>query len=113
MNASGPERALQLWQILISKADNRQTMTYISLAKMAGYSDARPMMQILGYIMDYCQKEGLPPLTILVVNKATGEPGGGLSTVNQLNQDRENVFNYDWYGVFPPSADEFRDASAK
>ncbi|BAZ87656.1 hypothetical protein [Dolichospermum compactum] len=32
-NPTHPKRALQIWQILISKAANRQTLTYGMLAK--------------------------------------------------------------------------------
>ena len=35
-----PLRALQIWQILISAAHNRQILTYGMLARMLGYEGA-------------------------------------------------------------------------
>jgi hypothetical protein len=112
-NSNNPERAVQIWQILISKAHNRQTITYIDLAKMIGYRDARPIPNMLDLIMRYCEQNELPPLTALVVNKGTGAPGDGLTTVRNLDNDREKVFNCDWYSLVPPSPTEFQQAGQK
>ena len=103
-------RALQIWQILISKATNRQTLTYTELAKtmhLGGPFGPLSLKNYLDPVMSYCQVNNLPPLTIIVVNKATGEPGSGLSGLNNLNKDREAVFNYDWFGIIPPTPTEF------
>jgi alkylated DNA nucleotide flippase Atl1 len=43
-------RALQLWQVLVSMAINRQVTTYEGLAKILGYSGARPVKDVLAYI---------------------------------------------------------------
>lgn len=112
-NSSAPQRALQAWQILISKAANRQTITYIELAKLMGYTDARPMSQILDPIMKYCDQNGLAPLTALVVSKERGAPGDGLTTVKDIDADREKVFGYDWYALVPPTPEEFQAAKQK
>ena len=104
-------RALQIWQILVSKASNRQSMTYGNLSDMVGGSVIPiDMGRHLNPIMRYCQINGLPPLTILVVNQGTGEPGQGLSSINALNMDREKVFNYGWFGIVPPTLEEFERA---
>lgn len=102
-------RALQIWQILISKAHNRQTVTYGILADMLGFKGAGTLAHMLGHIMFYCQENNLPPLTVIVVNQDTGLPGEGLTAV-ELNADRERVFQHNWYGVFPPSPDELSAA---
>jgi hypothetical protein len=107
-SSNNPSRALQVWQILIGKAHNRQTITYIALANMIGYSDARPIPNILDHIMRYCVQNDLPSLTALVVNKGTGAPGDGLTTLKDPDADREEVFNFDWYALIPPTPDEFR-----
>lgn len=109
-DSNRPKRALQIWQILIGKAYSRQTITYIDLANMIGYTDARPVSGILHLIMNYCNQNDLPPLTAIVVNKNTGAPGDGLSTVKNLDSDREDVFNYDWYALVPPTPEEFHQA---
>ena len=103
-------RALQIWQILIGLAHNRQTITYKRLSELLHYGGAGTLAQLLDPIMMYCKKSNLPPLTILVVNEATGMPGEGLSTIQDLNADREKVFRHDWYSIFPPSEQEFREA---
>src|SRR5690349_5032054 len=92
-----PERALQVWQILIAKAHNRQSITFSELAEMLGYKGARVIRPFLGAVMKYCDKNGLPPLTTLVVYKQQGTPGKGLTTIKDLNTDRERVFKYNWY----------------
>ncbi len=106
---SNPMRALQIWQILIGAARNRQILTYGILSDMLGYRGAGVLAQQLGHIMYYCQQNELPPLTILVVNQDTGLPGEGLTGAD-LNADRESVFRYDWYSIIPPTPEELREA---
>ena len=79
------------------------------LAEMLGYRGAGTLSRILGHIMFYCQQNALPPLTVLVVNQDTGLPGEGLTGAD-LNADREAVFNYDWYGLFPPAPEDLSAA---
>jgi hypothetical protein len=107
-------RALQAWQYLIGKAYNRQTIRYGELAKQLGYSDSRPLSSILGHIMFYCQQNELPPLTIIVVSK-DGTPGEGFTDAdpNEFHRRREDVFNYEWYAIAPPSIEQFREAWEK
>lgn len=108
-NPTSATRALQIWQILIAKAHNRQIITYGILADMLGFKGAGVLATPLGHIMYYCQQNELPPLTVLVVNKNTGLPGEGLIGAD-LNADRERVFQYDWFGVYPPTPEELRTA---
>jgi putative restriction endonuclease len=103
-----PKRALQIWQILIGKAYNRQTVTYGQLADMIGYAGAGTLGQNLDYLLCYCQIYQLPPITNLVVNKDTGLPGEGPGFVlAQLHADRERVYQFNWYGLVPPTPEEF------
>jgi len=104
-NPTRPHRALQIWLILIGAAPNRQILTYRILSKILNYKGAGVLAETLGHIMFYCREEGLPPLTVLVVNQETGLPGGGL-TQTDLNADREHVFNFDWYDIVPPTPDQ-------
>lgn len=102
-----PERALQIWQVLISLANNRQTITYEKLSDLIGMGNvAVSLTQPLELLMNYCKGNGLPPLTILVVQKHSGQPGQGLTTIEELNVDREKVFNYEWYKLKPLQLDE-------
>ncbi len=108
-NPTNTTRALQVWQILIAKAHHRQIITYGILAEMLGFKGAGTLASVLGHIMFYCQQHGLPPLTVIVVNQETGLPGEGLVGA-ELNADREKVFQYDWYGLYPPTAEELLEA---
>lgn len=103
-------RAIQIWQILIGLAHNRQTITYKILSELLGYKGAGVFAQLLDPIMSYCKKNQLPPLTILVVNESTGSPGTGLTTIENENADRERVFNYKWYNIYSPSEEDFVEA---
>lgn len=108
-NPSQATRAQQIWLILTCKALNRQTLTYGSLAAMLGFEGAGTLAHLLGHIMHFCSENGLPPLTVLVVNQETGLPGEGLVGAD-LNADRERVFRLNWYSIVPPSPEELAQA---
>ncbi len=105
-----PERATQIWQVLVSAAHFRQVLTYEILADLIAMgpdgTGAGTLAQPLGLIMDYCKAKHLPPLTVLVVNKNTGQPGRGLTTIEELHTDRERVFDYKWLAMKPPQVAE-------
>ena len=84
-------------------------MTYGMLADMLGFKKAGAFSQILDYISVYCKQNELPPLTVLVVTASSGLPGTGLTNVD-LNADREAVFNFDWFGLYPPTVEEFKES---
>jgi len=68
------------------------------------------MGQFLGPIMRLCKANNWPPLTVLVVNQATGLPSEGLITlenVNNVNEVREAVFKFDWFSIDPPQVKDF------
>lgn len=102
------ERAMQVWQILISSANNRQTLTYGQVADYLGFDGAGVLAQILGCIMRYWESKSLPPLTCLVVNQTTGLPGAGLTTVADLPKDRETVYNHKWFAMHPVQINDFK-----
>ena len=96
---------MQIWQILISAAHNRQILTYKIVGKFTGMG-AGTQSQTLDMIMRYCKRNKLPPLTSLVVKKTTGRPGSGLTTVVDLDRDREEVFAYNWFRRLPVTLDD-------
>lgn len=104
-------RALQAWQYLIGKAANRQIVKYEELRILMEYPTSNPLASILGCIMHYCDQKDLPPLTIIVVNRH-GIPGEGFTAENLENyhQRREDVFNYNWFAIVPPSIAELQQA---
>ena len=103
-----PQRAVQAWQILAGAAMNRQTFTYKSLSQlMYGRTAAGVLDEILGHIAFYCNDSGLPPLTAIVVNSETGMPGHGIPAEN-VPSEREEVFNFNWFDVYPPNSEILR-----
>lgn len=105
MNRS--ERAMQVWMILISAAEQRKTLTYGMVANHLGFHGAGVLAKILGRIMRYCEQHELPPLTCIVVSRNTGVPGSGLTTVKSLPEDIERVFRYNWYARYPVQIADF------
>ena len=104
-------RALQAWQYLIGKATNRQIVQYKELRILMDYPTSNPLTPALGCIMFYCEQNNLPPLTLIVVNKF-GIPGEGF-TVEQIedyHQRREDVFNFPWFKLVPPTVAELSAA---
>ncbi len=101
------QRASQIWSLLVCAARERKTYRYGDIADILGFGGAGVMAPILGCIMWYCKDNSLPPLTVLVVNRQTGLPGEGLFTTEEVNSDRESVFNFDWFGVEPPQNSDF------
>ena len=102
-------RGLQIWLILIGKASNRQTLTYGQLSELLGFEGAGTLAGMLGHVVYYCQQNDLPPLTALVVNQNSGRPGEGYPGTDP-DLDREAIFSFDWYGIYPPTVDELSKA---
>lgn len=98
-------RGLQIWQILIAKASNRQTLTYKELAAILGCGAACAVSQFLDPVYYFCCQYQLPPLTTLVVSQSTVIPGDGAIT-SDPSADREKVFGFDWFAIYPPSPKE-------
>ena len=90
---------------------NRQIVRYDELSKLMEYSGNRPLSIILGCIMYFCDQNELPPLTILVVNQ-DGVPGGGftIEILDDCHTRREEIHNYEWYKIVPPTINEFQSA---
>lgn len=102
------QRASQIWSLLICAARERKTYTYEEVAAILDMeSAARVIGHFLDPIMQYCAKNDLPPLTVLVVKKATRRPGSGLSTVDDVDQDRDRVFRHKWFTLVPPQCSDF------
>ena len=47
------------------------------------------MTRFMNPMMRYWQENNLPSLTVLVVNREKGKPGAGLSTLEDIDKDRE------------------------
>jgi len=108
-------RAVQTWQILIGKAMNRQTVTYEGLSElMYGKQAAGVLAGILGHVAFYCIDSQIPPLTALVVGKGPGKPGDRIPVdLSKIDEERERVYQHNWYDIYPPSEEDFAAAYAK
>lgn len=106
------ERAVQAWQILVGAAMKRQTLTYKLLSQFMFQKEAAGVLdKTLGHIAFYCINHSLPPLTSIVVGKNRGTPGGEIPIDEaDYDQERENVYEYDWYDIYPPTAEELLEA---
>ena len=104
-NSTNPTRAQQIWPILIAAAAERRILTYGMVAHLIGYKVSVALGEPLFHIKHWCEVNGLPPLTVIVVNKETGKPGSGISLID-IDIAREEVFNYAWYSLVPPTVNE-------
>lgn len=103
------ERALQVYQVLIAAAHNRQILTYELLGKMIGVP-ARGLGPHLEHILRYCATNNLPPLTVLVVRTGAGQPSSGLPTLEDIDSDRERVFTHKWFAMKPLTVEMLRQS---
>jgi len=94
---------------------NRQTMTYEGLSiLMYGKPAAGVLAQILGHIAFYCEDNHIPPLTTIVVAKGEGKPGERIPVETaRLDEQRENVYEFDWFNLYPPREGAFAEAYSK
>ena len=110
--SSGIIRALQTWPILLARAENRQTMTYEMLSEKFGWEGQSAVRHVLGPIMYWCEMNGLPPLTSIVVNKNDGKPGLGFNTRGKpLSELHADVYKFDWYDLHPPTLKKLEEGA--
>jgi hypothetical protein len=100
------ERAVQIWQVLVSAAFHRQTLTYTLLGERIG-ADSGDLAQPLGMITRYCSMKQLPPLPVLVVRSDAGTPAAELTWTTDVDFAREAVYQLEWFKLRPPSAHDF------
>ena len=112
-NMNTYERAIQIYQILISAAHNRQLLTYDIVGKHIGVP-RQGLAGHLEHILRHCESNKLPPLTSICVSKTSGQPSQGYTdriprTPAQMHQDREEVYAFNWYGQRPVTVDDLRN----
>src|ERR1700733_12747231 len=94
----GPATALRIYLILICCAARGETVTYEDLAQRAHQQDKGLLTPPLDIVAGWCQANGLPPLTLLVVETLTEKPAPGSDAARKgdvvVEQDR--VREYDW-----------------
>ena len=111
-HASHPARAVQAWQILVGHAMRGQTLSYEELSRLMYQKAAAGVLAgILGHVAFYCKGNELPILTAIVVGKYRGTPGEQIPLApDDVDVERQKVFKYDWYNVYPPTEDALRSA---
>ncbi len=96
-------RAFHAWPILTELAARGEggAITYTDLAGELGHGATRRNLGcMLDLIGGYCHRNGLPPLTRLVVSATTGRPSEGYK---KWDRSREGeVYVFDWAGVENP-----------
>lgn len=99
-------RAAAIWDVLISHAANKQTLTYKALSEEVNVHH-RALRHALEVIQEYCQTNKLPHLTALVVNSTTGVPGAGNNLDDsKLEKEYQRIFSFNWTGMLNPFNNE-------
>jgi len=105
------ERAIQIYQVLIAAAHNRQTITYEQLGKtiemphfgLGNHPD---------HLLRYCSQNGLPPITVLVVEKGSGKPSHRMTSSTDIDADREKVFQRKWFSMRPLTVEMLKQSTS-
>ena len=106
------ERAWQAWPLLSFAASHRQLITYEILSQHTSMH-AAGFGPVLEHIQSYCLENDLPPLTAIVVNKATGLPSEGFVAASNLPRAFADVFEHDWAGTGCPTPDQLAEARVR
>ena len=87
----------KMWELLVDLAQRKRVRYYEEAAREL---DIAPINvgRVLEPIQSYCLARQKPPLTILIINKATGLPGGGFIAWDaaRLPEGRKEVYAYPW-----------------
>jgi hypothetical protein len=102
----GPATALRLYLILICCAARGETVTYEDLAQRAHQQDKGLLTPPLDLVAGWCKANGLPALTLLVVETVTGKPAPGVDSKGDVVAEQDRVREFDWFAIFPPSVAE-------
>jgi hypothetical protein len=89
------ERAAPIWSVLAWAAINRQELTYDIVGRLIGVP-RRGLGRLLEPVQSYCLVRQLPPLTLLVVSEVNGQPSPGFTATQQIPEERQRVFGFDW-----------------
>ena len=106
------ERAIQIYQVLIGAAHNRQLLTYDIVGKHIGVP-RQGLANHLVHILRLCEDRGLPALTSICVSEKSGQPSHGFTDLiptspEQLHREREKVYAHEWYRERPVTVEELK-----
>ena len=94
----------KFWHFLVIQAKIEGTTIYEEIA-LCGETTARNATHGLDLIQEHCIDKKLPPLTVLVFNKNTEEPGVGYKPQGTLEEDLKKVYECSWDFPNPFGAD--------
>jgi len=103
------ERASQIWSVLVMAARSRQILTYALVGNAIGILPHH-LGDFLEAIQSLCLVRGLPPMTAIVVQEATGIPGPGFSASTAVPASQMDVFAHPWLESRAPRPEEFEEA---
>jgi hypothetical protein len=91
-------KAEELWPVLVERASGKTTITYAEVRDILGYPTCQPLNHVLWNITWFCEREGYPPLTSIVVSQKTGLPSSGFTDVvgSDVATMQQRVFAHDW-----------------
>ena len=97
------QRACQIWAVLVYAASKSHIITYVELSAATGmphfgFNDE------LGLLQDYCNNQGMPPLTALIVSSRTGEPEAGCDLpLEKWPAALQQIFQHNWTPAEAPT----------
>jgi putative restriction endonuclease len=97
-------RAGVIWPVLVNAAKNKEKPQYLRDIAPLIETSAISVGLALGPIQTYCLENHLPPLTAIVVAKATGLPGDGFIAwdVDDIDSAQQAVFAFNWDAIPNP-----------
>lgn len=114
-------QAQQIWVILTgfvmwhqhAGAAMPPTITYGDLALKMGHDDRRvghTLARQLGIVAQFCVRNDLPALNVIVVNQHTKMPGNDVIVRpgRTVHEEQTEVFGTDWYSLRVPTTGTFR-----
>lgn len=105
------QRSLQFWSVLVHAARTHNVLSYEQVERMTGIPRFG-QTQILANILYYCQQQGLPHLTCIVIEQATGMPASDDFQNLDLSAEIRRIFVYDWLSHGAPKVEDFEAATA-
>jgi hypothetical protein len=108
--SSEPEIALRAYLYLIGAVAFRRSVSYGELAWQIKRGGPNPLAKPLELLTRWCKTNGLPALTSLVVQEATGLPAPGFTAVSrsEIPDEQKRVWDYDWFAILPPTVEELK-----
>lgn len=100
---SGPMgKVVKAYLMLIGAAARRETVLYGTLGNATGVIARSVGKDLLNPVWRFCEMQGHPDLTTIVVRADIGEPAEGHANY----PERERVYNYPWMDYAPPTIEE-------